>query len=114
MEPKALPAVPNRLPLEAPLEAGAPKENVFDMMRNVCRGVGIIRAALVTVRRDGEKQLWRVLRKNQYERNLLRPEKMRPVKAEFANATTVVIGEAFLNCNRSNSNGKQRGEACSC
>lgn len=45
MEPKALPAVPNRLPLEAPLEAGAPKENVFDMMRNVCRGVGIIRAA---------------------------------------------------------------------
>jgi hypothetical protein len=55
LEPKALPAVPNRLPLEAPLEAGAPKENVFDMMRNVCRGVGIIRAALVTVRRDGKK-----------------------------------------------------------
>jgi hypothetical protein len=38
LEPKALPAVPNRPPLEAPLEAGAPKENVFDMMRIVRRG----------------------------------------------------------------------------
>lgn len=45
------------------------------------------------------------------EKNLLRPEKIRPVKAEFANRVTIVIGEAFLNCNRSNSNGKQRGEA---
>jgi hypothetical protein len=52
-----------------------------------------------------------VLGKNQNERNLLRPEKIRPVKAEFANMVTIVIEEAFLNCNRSNSNGKQRGEA---